>query len=78
MTSNLTLIMIMSNDGDVVGDEGVVGDDDGVVDDDSEYVEKRDLPSSINFLPSPQLFQDRAVVLDLLQVMKLRRGSVPL
>ena len=72
MTSNLTLIMIMSNDGDVVGDEGVVGDDDG------EYVEKRDLPSSINFLPSPQLFQDRAVVLDLLQVMKLRRGSVPL
>ena len=62
----------MSNDGDVVGDEGVVGDDDG------EYVEKRDLPSSINFLPSPQLFQDRAVVLDLLQVMKLRRGSVPL
>ena len=62
----------MSNDGDVDGDDGVVGDDDG------EYVEKRDLPSSINFLPSPQLFQDRAVVLDLLQVMKLRRGSVPL
>ena len=62
----------MCNDGDVVGDEGVIGDDDG------EYVEKRDLPSSINFLPSPQLFQDRAVVLDLLQVMKLRRGSVPL
>ena len=61
----------MCNDGDVVGDEGVVGDG-------SEDVEKRDLPSSINFLPSPQLFQDRAVVLDLLQVMKLRRGSVPL
>ena len=35
----------MSNDGDVDGDDGVVGDDDG------EYVEKRDLPSSINFLP---------------------------
>ena len=34
----------MSNDGDVDGD-------DGVVDDYSEYVEKRDLPSSINFLP---------------------------
>ena len=34
----------MSNDGDVDGD-------DGVVDDDGEYVEKRDLPSSINFLP---------------------------
>ena len=62
----------MSNDVDVDGDDGVVGDDDG------EYVEKRDLPSSINFLPSTQLFQDRAVVLDLLQVMKLRRGSVPL
>ena len=68
----------MCNDGDVDidGDDGVVGGDDGVVDDDGEYVEKRDLPSSINFLPSPQLFQDRAVVLDLLQVMKLRRGSV--
>ena len=70
----------MCNDGDVDidGDDSVVGGDDGVVDDDGEYVEKRDLPSSINFLPSPQLFQDRAVVLDLLQVMKLRRGSVPL
>ena len=70
----------MCNDGDVDidGDDSVVGGDDGVVDDDSEYVEKRDLPSSINFLPSPQLFQDRAVVLDLLQVMKLRRGFVPL
>ena len=41
----------MSNDGDVDGDDGVFGDDDDVVDDDGEYVEKRDLPSSINFLP---------------------------